>query len=615
MGKSNRIRADRSSTQISNSIKHKKKTGMPIWAKSLIAAVVAVVILASCVFGLLSSNGVFMRYNAALSTENYKISGNMMSYFFQTQYQNFYSQYQSYMSYFSLDTTKSLKEQKFGDTSVQGKGYETSFLGEFDGTWFDYFMNSATESATQILIYCEEADVRGIKLDDEDLKELETSIETIETTAAASNYSTNAYIAQMYGTGVKMSDIKKAMKLSMLAQKCMLDIQEEIQDSISDEDINTAYNASKLDFNLVDYVKYNVSVKYEDVAAELLGSDYTDAELKEKSAEVLLKYAEKITAAKADMKEFEAAKTADDFKLLIYKKAAEAKYDTEYAKIDLEDGKTPDNEDTVKEIKKFVIDAVAAEIAADKENNDPAYTADGDVYKISTYEVTKEYAEAVNEVKIAAFEEVYKNKESYVVEKATYTKDDDFSEWAFEDGRAADDIKTILEGDGSEDDSITKDEGSFSASVYFLTKAQYKDESLSKNVSYMVFTSEDLAIAAIEAFAEGTISKEAFEAIATEKAASANSDIEDYTKGALGVDAFDKWLFDDETVIGSYTKEPISADSSSYIVAYYHGDGEANWKLTVEASIFNEEYTKYYDNMQSTYTVKVKEKILNKVGD
>ena len=613
MGKSNRIRADRSTKQISNPVKYKKKKGLPLWAKTLIAAVVTIAVLATCAVGILSTNGVFMRYNSAVSSENYRISGNMMAYFYQTQYQNFYSSYSDYMSYFSLDTSKSLKEQQFGDTTT-GYGYETQFLGEFDGTWFDYFMNAATEQAKQILIYCEEADARGISLNDEDMAEIQTALDTIESTATTYGYSTNSYVSTMYGTGVKISDVKKAMELSYLAEKCMIDIQDEIEAGITEGDIISTYTDNKLDFNVIDYTYYTFSVTYDDVAAEVLGSDYTEAELKASANEVLTKYAEKIKDIKATVSEFEKAESTEEFQKQLYEYLATKYYEENYADNGLEADKLP-AEEVVNSVKASVIEAVVSDVVAGKTATETAYTEADGTYTLYSNTVTEEFAVAIDEIKTSVFNSILTDKETYIVEKAAYSEGDDFSEWAFEDGRAANDTKSILTGDGAESDEILDDEGSFNASVYILSSAQYRDEELSKNVSYLVFSTEDAAKSAIEAFAAGTISKEAFEAVGTELSATANSEIEDYTEGSLGVDAFDEWLFDSATKVGSYTTSPISSDDTTYIVAYYNGDGEANWRISVKSSIFNDRYSDYYSDMETKYTVTVKDRILNKIGE
>ena len=612
MGKSNRIRASHAEKSIATPIKPKSKTGMPLWLKTTVAAVVAAVILLTCVFGVLAANGVIMRYRYPVRSENYKFSANMMSYLYKTQYQSFTSQYSSYISYFSLDTSSSLKDQKFGDTS-SGYGYETQFLGKFEGTWFDYFMNLATEQAKQTLIYCEEADARGITLDDADMAEIDQSIETIKSTAAMYGYTANSYVSNMYGKGVNLKDVRRVMELSTLAQKCLLDISEEITNGISDEDIKNAYTATPDKFDLIDYSYYTIKVNYDDVAAEVLGSDYTDAELKENKDKVLEAYKKEIAEAKELAEKFKALTSVDDFNKYLYEQVAMDAYDTAYEKLTLEEADLP--EDAIRAtVNKAVVDAVVAEILEGKTETAKALVESEGVYKVYDQTVSKAFAEAADSVRADVFKAVLSAKDTYIIEKAGYSESDEFLKWAFEAGRAQNETKTIFTGDGSEEGKeISDDNGYFNASAYILKSTRSRDESLTKDVAYMMFSTEATAKEAIEAFKNGTISLEAFEKIATDKSASASSKLEDYVEGSVGVDDFDTWLFDEHTAVGSYTETPIKVSDSSFIVAYYYGDGEANWSVTVKASIYDERYEAKYKDMEAKYVVTVKDKIINKI--
>jgi hypothetical protein len=108
MGKSNRIRNNRANEKLASSygIKTKEKKGMPNWAMSLIAILITLAVILSVVFSLLSANGVFLRMQTAVSSENFKVNGNMMSYFFNLEYQNFQQEHANYLSNYSLDTSK-----------------------------------------------------------------------------------------------------------------------------------------------------------------------------------------------------------------------------------------------------------------------------------------------------------------------------------------------------------------------------------------------------------------------------------------------------------------------------------------------------------------------------
>ena len=213
------------------------------------------------------------------------------------------------------------------------------------------------------------------------------------------------------------------------------------------------------------------------------------------------------------------------------------------------------------------------------------------------------------------FSSVIGDKATYVLEKQGYAEEDEFMEWAFEADRKENEVKTIFTGDGSVDGKeVLDDDGYFYANVYMLDAPKYRDESNTKNVAYMVFESEDIAKEAIAALAEGTLSYDAFNEVATDMGAAANEKIENYVSGGLGVADFDTWLFDDETEIGAYTETPITVSEGTYLVAYYYEDGEVSWKVTVKNTLASERYEAYYTNMVATYPVTIKEKALANIN-
>ena len=125
----------------------------------IIAAVLAVAIVAGVliIYNIYDS-GFIQKKTTALETENYKISSAMLTYYYNSTYQNFASSYGSALSSMGLDTTKSLKDQQ---------------MSGGDGTWYDYFMSSAKSNAQQVLVLCEAARAEGFELTDEQLDEID----------------------------------------------------------------------------------------------------------------------------------------------------------------------------------------------------------------------------------------------------------------------------------------------------------------------------------------------------------------------------------------------------------------------------------------------------------
>ena len=614
MGKSNRIRVNRADNVMTSAIKPKKKKGMPLWLQTLIFVLAAVLVLSVCVVSILSSHGVFKRYTYPLRSDNYKISANMMAYYYQQQISDFDTNYSSYASYLGVDTSADLKTQPFTDTAKQILG--TSFAGE---TWHDYFVELAKNHGKQVLMLCEEANARDIELEDEDLIEMYQELTALQSAADTYGYTLNQMVAMQYGDGMKAKDLEAALELTMLANKTLIAVQEDLADSITDDEIDAAYAEDPDSFDFVDYFYYTDSVSYTAIAQELLGSDYTEAELKENADKVLAAYAEKIEKAKKFIEEeLLTAKTPEEFQNKYLTKIANDEYDTKYKSLTVAEDKLPD-EATVTAIRaKLIADAIQ-EILDGKDAVVEPITQDGETYKIGDYTVTKEFAEAVKTAKVTVFSALLEKNNTFKVEDGRYSANSAMHEWLFAD-RDVNDIDKFYEGDGAEGE-VTDENGTFSASAAIVVTPRYRDESLSKNFTYLIFSTEAEAKAAIEKFEEGEISVDAFKALANEYTTATCDSYEGYTKGALGVSAFDDWMFADDTEVGAYTKTPLSneaeassADEVSYIIAYYSGDGEPAWTIYVKSAIFYDKYEEFYTALPDAYEIKVRDRALSKIG-
>lgn len=632
MGKSNRIRSIRAAESVKNIGVRNKSKGMPSWLMTLITVVVAVALLFSVAGVFLSANGVFTRLTNVVVSENYKVNSNMLAYFYNTQYQNFQSNYSTYLQsgYFSIDTNSDLKEQPFGGPEdSETTYYDELFLGEFEGTWHDYFMNQAVESAKTLLMYCEAADEYGVTLSDEDMASIDESIASFESTAAlySAYYPTlNSFLSANYGKGVTEKDVRDCMELSLLASKTMEKISEEIEASVSETDINAKYDANAKDYNVVDYTYYSFIVNYDEVEKELKTTLQRDPT----KDEALAEYQKQITEAKAAAAELKSKTNADDFKAYIYDYVANKNIDDTYGAQTIkdeikpqkqnEDGTTAVDDEAIAAIKAELVKAVVAEIAEGKEEA-VAITIPEDAETVEVFgrTVAKDYATVLNTVKTKLFTTVLSAKDSSIVEKAYYTADNKFSEWAFDAARVAGEINLIAEYDGeTEGAEIKNEKGKSYTSVYFLNATQHKDSDTAKNFSYMVFTKEADATAAInELAAAGTLTQDAFLAKATEKSATSASAVTDYTEGNMGSTEFDKWVLDEARQAGQLTSSPIKTTSDSttyYIVALFEGEGQELWHLDVKNTIATERAEAKVTELEAKYEITVKDNFLKFVN-
>lgn len=606
-------------------------SGIPNWLLTTLVIIVVAAVLATCLGTFIASSGVTMRWSTAASIDNYKVDGNMMSYFFQTTYMNFMNNYSSWMSYLSLDQTKSLKDQKFNPEG----SYDSAFLqaGEGVETWFDYFMAQTKDSVKNLLIYCAEADKLGITLDDADQAEIDASIESLLINIRSSygaGLSDSTCIANVYGNGVSKGDVRKAMELSALASKVAQKVSDDIEGAITDDRINSTYNDNKLDYDLVDYFTYSFDVFYDDVIAEKYGDDKKAETLTdEEKAAVLELYKEKIAAAQASAKELASKTTLEEFQAWVINYVANDLYDDNFdsATSKLTSEQKPDQTD-LETIKKKTIEAVIKEVTDGKtEAAEDVVTTEADstkTYKLYDIPVTAEFADAAKSFKSKLFTSVSDAKKNGLVKKGNYVapdkdgKKDDFSEWAFSADRKANDVTTIETGDGANAAALEVKTERFTTEVSILTKTVYRDETLSRNFAYMLFTKEDAAKKAIEAIeATEGLDKDKFLNIAKDEnnAAAASTYLEDCVIGTMSSEALDEWLFNAKP--GDYTKTAITMSDNSLMVALYVSEGTTPaWKNTVKGAIYNDDYTAYEERMNTDFASSVvfNDKVINKVG-
>ncbi|MFY9382025.1 MAG: peptidylprolyl isomerase [Eubacteriales bacterium] len=251
----------------------------------VVAVLLAIAILAgTIVFTItaIKSTGKYLRKHIALQSENYAVNDAMLAYFF---YDNFYMQkniYDYYYLYYQygVNTSKPLKSQKYGSD------------GE---TWFDFFMNQTVDNVKVTLYYAERAKELGIDLDDGDMLFIDKEIKTLQRSSDKENVSLEKYIYDVYGLGVKESDIRDALELVYLSMKVQNILKDEFE--YTDEDLESYYEDKKTDFLYADYKSYTVKSYYP--------SDATDEE-KEEAGEKAKAYAEKLSEAKS-AKEFDIA--------------------------------------------------------------------------------------------------------------------------------------------------------------------------------------------------------------------------------------------------------------------------------------------------------------------
>lgn len=286
----------------------------------IVAAVLAIVILSAAFIagGVLYSkhlnSGSSMRKQIAFESENYKVNNCMMTYYYFSDFYNTYNQYGTYFQYMGLDPHTSMKTQSYDEQS----------------SWFDYFLNTTANTVNGYLLYAEAALDAGFKLDDLNNK-IDVQIDNLKATAETAKVDFEQYLLNVFGAGVKESDIRDALELQIFASEYYNKVEGDYSDSITNEEFETYYITNKNSLDKVDYRSYAIAA---DVAE--------DADEATKNAA----YAE----AKADAESLKAAATDKDaFIAWVTAHLAEANADLE----------TPLTEDEIKTKAEAVTEAAA----------------------------------------------------------------------------------------------------------------------------------------------------------------------------------------------------------------------------------------------------------------
>ena len=580
MGKGNRSRLNHATEVLSEASKGTAKPKTNRKAVTIIVSCLVALLLVSCiVLSYVVSSGVIVRSKTALKSDNYKINGSILTYLFYAQYQNFLSYYGQYASYFGLDTSKSLKLQDYSD----------------DMTWYDYFMDATATQLKQIVALNEAARAEGMTLDENDKKEVEADLDVLRQYAKDNSVSVSTFLAQRFGTGVTLNDIRTATEMSKLAAKYQEKLQDEFKKAITDEDIDKYVDENKASFITSDVLKYTFK-------AELTteGAEATD---EEKAA-----YETDKTDMSAKADALKAAAVSEDgyknwLRDYLCGDPASTAFDDSYA-----------------EESKALADAdkPSAEVLAKAKEDTIAYLKDSIDGKEGAAAPTwpdAAYADVLGKVITSVFAKIVTNGYNTAVSNGITWSDpaaEDASElnkWLFNAERKAGDT------------FIDKTEGDSSSTytVYYITNAFKKNEDRTVNVAHILVTAEkagydesdtektNKASEAAKAKAEqllaefkaGTPTLDAFKTLGEANTEDSNVLYENVQKDYM-VEAFDEWIFDEARVEGD---TGIVKTDYGYHVMYFAGEGLPVWKSNATDGVLDKKLSDWYEEAAEKYHI------------
>lgn len=476
------------------------KTTKKAGNKKTTVSVVCMVLVLALFIGVIAwskivDNGVFFRNTVSVSSENYEVNNAMLSYYFNTQYQQMASSLQQ----MGVDTSVNLKNSQYSGTK----------------SWYDFIMEQAIAQVENVLVLCEAAKAEGFTLDDHDKEHIDEAVESIKSMAKSyvDQYggSESYYIRNIYGYGVNLDDIRDAIELSQIASA----YSQKLTDSYeyTEEEWSQYLEENRSDFLVVDYVSYTFdSADFKEEEAETTAADTeaADTEVSTSASD-----ADETAAADGDAekelsdeaKEAKAKATALYQELLAYKDSAKEIFDTNikdhlshvvYADTEDADEKAAsiaaDIENTVSEAVANSTSSDFLQFAFGKERTADAFLSEDDTNgKYTVYLITKApYVEEYNtrnirlialsahegdvdetcEAVLKEFEKGDKSENSFAELAKTYSYDsnaqengglyenqakndlavDELSEWLYNDDRAVGDYTHVSNGsDGDEE--------------------------------------------------------------------------------------------------------------------------------------------------------------------
>ncbi len=241
--------------------KIQKKEGGAKKALKIVAGIlVAVIILGTVGIYTFLNSGYMERNTVAAKSEHYTVTTSMLSYLYNTNYQNFVNNAGSYLEALGLDTSLALEDQKYsGDT-----------------TWHDYMLDSTRSQLTSYLTLCEAALTKGVSLDDEDKADIDDTISTMATYAEAYDVTLDYYIKNIYGSSVTEEDIRACLEILLLAEKYQTDLVDTYE--FTSDDWAAYFEEHEEDFLKVDYLKYTFEAETEEDDEDHDADDTTAAE-------------------------------------------------------------------------------------------------------------------------------------------------------------------------------------------------------------------------------------------------------------------------------------------------------------------------------------------------
>ncbi len=581
MGKGNRSRQDRAFQTVQNI---EEVTPKSTKIKTIIAtSAVAFLIIGCILLSVIVNTGIVLRTKNAAKTDNFSVSGTVMSYLV-------YSQAQSYAYYY----------QQMGLTN-----YTVSDIVQNFG-----IKDAVLSQVKEMLVLCEYAKANGISLSEDDKADIDAYIDSIKEAAAQELYSTNAYVKLMYGNGVNISDIREALEISYLSQAALEKVQENLEAQITDELRNTYIEENPQSFYFTDYLTFTYSAKLVAEGAEATDEEKASYETSKTEMKALAE-----TLAKAESVEKFNELVIDYIVNTTASESFDSTFESKY-KADLEADNLLPNETDLAEDKATILAEITEELKT-------IYDVTVNGTEVEEEEEKKEeetknaYEKALDEIREKLLDTATTTYESVIViDHPHYTapaegeedKTSELDKWLFgADTKVGDTKLTENVGDTTSTYTVT----------ILKTASTLKDEPSTYDVAHILVkfdsekpTDEEKAAAKAEAqaildqYLAGEKTLDAFKALGEEKTDDSNVVYENVTKGQM-VEAFEEWSLDAERKEGD---TEIVETEYGYHIMYFIDNA-----ITSEAGVLSELYADWIEDEAVKCNYSFKQSVIDSI--
>lgn len=239
-----------------------KKSNSHEGAKRVIGKICGIVISVVVIVAILAASlnflGVPQKIIKTITIDGKSYSMSELSCYYMQMFNNVYQYSSAYESQYGSGYGQMLTGY---NTALSPTEQTTKDDDGNEITWDEYFLEEAVESMANIKRYYAAAVDAGIELDEDDLKEIQDTLDSIN--ANTGNFSLSRYISLSYGKGVTLKLFKKILTEQKTVEKYQEYRQDELKKGHTDADVEKVYNEDKTAYDVVSVRWYTIDVTSE----------------------------------------------------------------------------------------------------------------------------------------------------------------------------------------------------------------------------------------------------------------------------------------------------------------------------------------------------------------